>query len=193
MLFLGFTMPNVPVQARQQISASQYEAWLDGVAAGDTAAFEALYRATDRIIFAFALSLTGNREDAQDIMMDTYVKIRTGAHLYTSQGKPLAWIFTIARNLVRSRQRETHRQTPMESVEKTTRTIEDFESTLVLREALRVLGEQEREIVLLHAVSGMKHRELAAALGLPLATVLSKYARALRKLKRELIEGGQIK
>jgi RNA polymerase sigma-70 factor (ECF subfamily) len=43
--------------------------------------------------------------------------------------------------------------------------------------------------VVLHAVSGLKHREIAAALNLPLPTVLSKYNRALKKLKTHLSGG----
>lgn len=57
---------------------------------------------------------------------------------------------------------------------------------MVLLAALTILGEEERQIVMLHAVSGLKHREIAAALNLPLATTLSKYSRALIKLKRHL-------
>ena len=48
---------------------------------------------------------------------------------------------------------------------------------------MRNLSEEERQIVMLHAVAGFKHREIAATLDLPLATVLSKYNRALKKLK----------
>ena len=58
----------------------------------------------------------------------------------------------------------------------------------VLRAALSVLSEQERQVVMLHAVTGLKHREIAQLLELPLATVLSKYRRALKKLNL-LLEG----
>lgn len=188
MLGFFFTIPDMPAPARPQAPAAQVEAWLAGVARGEPEAFEALYRATDRTLYAFALSLTRNREDAQDVMMETYLKIRAGAGGYRPQGKPLAWIFTIARNVWRSAQRAAARETPCDELppSRESADADELERSLVLREALRVLDGQEREIVLLHAVSGLKHRELAAALGLPLATVLSKYARALRKLKREL-------
>ena len=46
------------------------------------------------------------------------------------------------------------------------------------------LNQQERQIVVLHAVSGFRHREIAQLLQLPLPTVLSKYHRALKKLKK---------
>ena len=51
---------------------------------------------------------------------------------------------------------------------------------------MKALSDSERQIVLLHAVGGMKHRETAALMELPLATVLSKYSRALKKLKAKL-------
>ena len=51
------------------------------------------------------------------------------------------------------------------------------------QDALAILGDQERKIVMLHAISGLKHREIAELLELPLATVLSKYHRALKKLR----------
>ena len=60
----------------------------------------------------------------------------------------------------------------------------------MLEAALKALGDEERQVVLLHAVSGLKHREIAQDLGLPLSTVLSRYNRALKKLKRHLTEEG---
>ena len=58
----------------------------------------------------------------------------------------------------------------------------------LLQGALASLADEERRIVLLHAVTGMKHREIAALLELPLPTVLSKYHRALKKM-RIFLEG----
>ena len=55
------------------------------------------------------------------------------------------------------------------------------EDRLLLQEGLGRLGEEERYILLLHA-GGLKHREIAALLELPLSTVLSKYHRGLKKL-----------
>ena len=63
------------------------------------------------------------------------------------------------------------------------------EDRAVLQAALGALDDQERQAVLLHAVSGLKHREIAEILELPLPTVLSKYHRALKKLRKQL-EGG---
>ena len=52
-----------------------------------------------------------------------------------------------------------------------------------VREVLSLLSESEREIVVMHAMWGFKHREIAKQLGMPLATVLSKYNRSIKKLR----------
>ena len=64
----------------------------------------------------------------------------------------------------------------------------DADERALLQGALARLADEERRIVLLHAVTGMKHREIAALLELPLPTVLSKYHRALKKM-RIFLEG----
>jgi RNA polymerase sigma-70 factor (ECF subfamily) len=58
----------------------------------------------------------------------------------------------------------------------------------VLNAAMRELSDEERQIVMLHAVSGLKHIEIAKLLTLPLPTVLSKYSRAKKKLQNLLKE-----
>lgn len=159
---------------------------------GDMAAFEELYRLTEKIIYAYILSILKNHADTQDVMQDTYLKIRSAAHLYKPQGKPLAWIFTIARNLSLMKIRISNRYADTEAF-----TLEndinfsyftDNDDKLILQAALNILDEQERGIILLHAVSGLKHRQIANNLSMPLSTVLSKYHRGLKKLRKYLSE-----
>lgn len=179
-------------QARQRIDAKTCEQLLLGVAEVESDAFERLYRLTARSVYAYALSLTRNSSDAQDAMMDTYLAIRSHSDRYVPQGKPMAWILTIARNAVRMQRRSTAREAPLEDIPEIQMTVHsDPDAALVLQEALRILSEQEREIVLLHAGSGLKHREIAAALSLPLSTVLSKYNRAIGKLRKQLNAAGE--
>ena len=66
--------------------------------------------------------------------------------------------------------------------------IENMADAMVLKTAFKILKEEERQIVLLHAGAGLKHREIAQDLKIPLPTVLSKYNRAVRKLKQYLRE-----
>jgi len=162
------------------------------IAQGEQDAFKQLYENTDRSVYSFILSIIRNSQDAEEIMQDTYLKVWTSAHLYTDQGKALAWIFTISRNLcyMRLRNRKRESDIPIEDLElgESCPQIENTVDRLVLESALEVLSEEERQIVLLHAGTGMKHREIAKTLGLPLATVLSKYSRSIKKLKINLSE-----
>ena len=165
------------------------EELLRQIALGSQQAFEELYRATDSAIYGYALSLMRNHHEAQDIMMDTYLKIRCAAHLYMPMGKPMAWILTITKNIARTKLRSAGRQIPLDDLEETTPSFDrDSEEAVALEQAMKVLGDQERQILILHAVTGLKHREIAEMLGMPLAMVLSKYARSLKKLKKALEE-----
>jgi len=163
------------------------------VGQGDPEAFEVLYRSTEKAVYALALSILRNPHDAEDIVQETYLKVRAAAHLYVPQGKPLAWLFTITKNLCRDLLRgQSRTEAAPDGAEDDLRFsyVSDPTDRLVLEAALKALGEEERQVVLLHAASGLKHREIARDLGLPLSTVLSRYSRALKKLQRYLTEEG---
>ena len=159
---------------------------------GDTEAFRTIYIHTANSVYGFLLSILKNKEDAEDLMQETYIKVREKAHLYQEQGKPLAWILTIAKNLAYMRLREKKKVVFIDIQE--TEVSLDFsdvanaEDRMVLEAAFRVLNWEERQIVVLHAISGLRHREIGQLLKKPLSTILSKYNRALKKLKREIEE-----
>lgn len=163
------------------------------VGKGDEEAFRQLYQNTDKTIYSFILSIIKNPRDAEEVMQETYLKIWTSAAGYKSQGKPLAWMFTIARNLCYMKFRDQKHQSDLglddldgNEAGAVCPQLENLADKLVLETALSILKEEEREIVLLHASAGMKHREIAANLQMPLATVLSKYNRAIKKLENYL-------
>ena len=60
------------------------------------------------------------------------------------------------------------------------------EDRLTLEKAFTILPENTCRIIMLHAISGMKHREIAELLNMPLSTILSKYNRGIKKLQSEL-------
>lgn len=166
------------------------EECLFNIAAGDRNAFETLYNMTHGGVYAFALSVVKNGHDAQDVMHDTYLKIHSAAPFYRANGTPMAWILTITKNLALSllRQRQKTADIAPEEWDDHIPAVEDTdrEERISLTEALKGLTEEERQIVVLHAVSDLKHRQIAQLLDLPLPTVLSKYRRALKKLEHNL-------
>jgi len=167
------------------------------IGASDMTAFDELYHLTERTLYAYALSLAKNHEEALDLMQDTYVKVISAAHLYKPMGKPLAWLFTIAKNLYLSKLRKNKREVYSDSGGIADGAgfsyVTDPEDKIVLEAALNLLSDEERQIVLLHAVSGLKHMEIAHSIGLTLSTTLSKYHRALKKLRYHLEERGTLK
>lgn len=161
---------------------------LSEIAAGSAAAFKELYALTSDTVYGFALSILKNSHDAEDIMQEAYVKIYKSADTYQKQGKPLAWILTIVRNLCYNRIRDTKQH---EDIADYTHSISDNGhengiNAIILEEAMNVLNEEERQIVMLHSMTGMKHREIAQIVDMPVSTVLSKYNRSLKKLKQAL-------
>ena len=160
------------------------------MAGGDQAALADLYAATRAAVFGFALSLLKNAHDAEDVLQDTYIVLWQAAKDYVSMGKPMAWILTVTRSLCLQKLRQHKRQTDLPP--------EDWElwlqgkaglsqeDRIALRQCLEQLDDRERQIIVLHAVAGLKHREIAALLDIPLSTALSKYHRGLKKLRQHL-------
>jgi len=190
-LFLNVVVPeNTDCDKHKKLIID--ETIFDRIAANDMAAFEEFYRLTERTVYAFVLATLKNHDDALDVVQDTYLKIRAAAHLYKPMGKPMAWVFTIARNLSISKLRFKQKNDSIEITDMENDLnfsyITEHDNRLILQTALQILNSEETEIILLHAVSGFTHREIAKNLEMKLSTVLSKYHRGLKKLKKYLIE-----
>lgn len=173
--------------------AAELDTMLRGVAAGDRDALARLYRYARTAVYGLALGYLKNPEDARDVTQDVFVRVWEAAPDYRPSGSPMGWILTITKNLCLSRLRREERRGTLDDREWDAIPDEgpavSAEDRAALQTALAALGEQERRVVLLHAAGGLKHREIAKLLELPLPTVLSKYHRALKKL-RILLEGG---
>ena len=185
---LAFIMTVPPSRSERQDGV--IENYIAKIAAGDQETLTLLYQQTSAAVYGFALSILKNKQDAEDVLQDTYIQIWNAAGGYTPKGKPLAWIFTITRNLALMRIREQSRTVTIEPESWQSLFADEpavtSEDQLVLASLMETLSDQERQIVVLHAAAGLKHREIAKLLELPLPTVLSKYRRALSKLKTKL-------
>ena len=174
----------------QEKNEAVLEDYIQAIAKEDATAFEALYEQTRTAVYGFALSVLKNTHDAEDVLQESFVRIHYGAKDYTPTGKPMAWIMTITKNLCmrKFRERKNLSDLPQEDWELYIEANErmSVDDKLVIEQVMKTLSDEERQIVVLHALSGFKHREIAKMLDLPLATVLSKYHRALKKLKDHL-------
>ena len=157
------------------------------IAGGDKDALADLYSRTRPAVYRAAFHAAPSPQDAEDVTQDAFVRIWDTAASYRPQGKPMAWVLTITRNLAISRLREHGRTEPLVQEDWQDRLADNpavtHEDRMMLEAVLSALSDEERQIVTLHALTGLRHREIAALLGLPLPTVLSKYSRALKKLQ----------
>ena len=76
------------------------ETYLSQIAEGSKDGLALLYEQTYAAVYGFALSILRNPQDAEDVQHDTYIQIWKAASSYRPTGKPMAWIFTITRNLL---------------------------------------------------------------------------------------------
>ncbi len=161
------------------------------VASGDEKAFEELYRLTYRPLFSFLLSLTADQENARDLMQETYLSVFVSAKNYREQGNPLAWIMKIGKNLfLMGKRNKDNNIILLEDTDESFReisfnSIEDIETRELLQMLFMILSREERSIIALHDLSGFKHREIAEILEIPVGTVLSRYHRAIRKMREK--------
>lgn len=157
--------------------------------------FEELYRLSSAAVFGLAVSIVGNQVDAEDVVQEVYINIYDKANQYQGGNKAMAWIFTITRNqsLMKIRDRNKRKHVNLDDVYDVgiDNNIEDeMYNENLINKILEILNEDERQIVVMHSMSNIKHKEIAVLMKLPLSTVLSKYNRALKKLKKELVVNG---
>ena len=187
MLSMLMTTEYAPAEDRHEL-----QQLLIHIAGGEGEALAELYQRTRSAVYGLALSYLKNAHDAQDLTQDVYVQVWDRAEQYRLTGSPMGWLLAVCRNLCLMRLRREERHAALSEEEWDAIPARecglDADERTLLQGALASLADEERRIVLLHAVTGLKHREIAALLELPLPTVLSKYHRALKKM-RSFLEG----
>lgn len=151
------------------------------IAKEDTSALHDLYELISKNVYAFALSILKNHDDALEVTQDTFVSIYNNANKYEEKDKPMAWILTITRNLSYMRLRKERHLADIVDLEFAKE--DNHDDRVFVKYLLDKLTCEEREIVVLHIVNGFKFHEIATLLDLKLSTVLSKYHRAIKRIK----------
>lgn len=170
--------------------ATELEALLTRIAQGEKDALASLYERTHSAVYGFAMSLSHCPADAEDVLQETYINVYSAAERYVPKGKPMAWIMTIAKNLAKMRLREVKKDCELPEEDWSGYLADNpsvsSDERILLQKALDILSAEQKQIVMLHAVAGIKHREIAKLLDMPIATVLSKYSRAVNKLRHAM-------
>ena len=100
-------------QKTEEPDCAAIEALLSRIKDGDRHAMELLDHRTAKNVYGYALSMLKSTTDAEDVLHDCYIQIFQKAWLYRSEGKPMAWILTIVKNLCRDAMRKRKKTDPL--------------------------------------------------------------------------------
>ncbi|HEY8105866.1 MAG TPA: sigma-70 family RNA polymerase sigma factor, partial [Gemmatimonadales bacterium] len=175
--------------------------------AGEEAAYRELIRRYERPLFSLLYRMVRDRELAEDLSQETFVKALNAIESYRPEFKFSSWIFKIANNAaidhLRRRELDTlslegspHAETP-EAVEATALQIGDRQESPLdavearelggrIEQAIGQLRPEYRSCILLRHVEGRAYEEIAEILNLPLGTVKTYIHRARNELRQAL-------
>lgn len=161
--------------------------------AGELSAFEQLYERLSGKLRGYLASLTWSREQAEDLLQETFLQIHRSRHLYLPMKPVLAWVFAIARHCYFMECRTFQRKRRLEVFNDddgleipVPSSMESFPDRLALRRALRELPEERREPLLLHHVWGFSYDEIAGLLGTSPGAARVRSHRSLQELRERL-------
>ncbi len=176
--------------------------------AGEVRAFEILLTRHRRPVYNFVLRFVGDKETAEDLLQETFMRVIKGADAYKRQAKFTTWLYTIARNLcVDQTRRRKHRRhasldAPMSADEESGTLLDVIPSKEMgsdrktvnkelnarMQGAIAALGEEQREVFLMREFLDMPFKQIADVVGVPENTVKSRMRYALEKLRLDLEE-----
>ncbi len=160
---------------------------------GDWEALESLYRSYQTPVFNLAWRLCRSREDAEDVLQETFIEVARSIGAYRGDGSLIAWIKRIAASkaLMRLRKDKRTAADPLPDAD-------DLPSghpaapaappaaRVDLERALTQLTATARAVVWLHDVEGYTHDQIAAAMGKTASFSKSQLARAHVRLREQL-------
>ena len=178
---------------------------------GREAAFRELIRRYERPVFSLVYRMVRDRETAEELAQDTFVKALNNIERYSPEFKLSSWLFKIANNLAIDHLRKARLRTVSLSGSPDAATASEVEATsfeiagheptaLEALEARELGGAIERAIgrlrpeyracIIMRHVEGRSYEEIASTLDLPLGTVKTYIHRARLELRKMLDESG---
>jgi RNA polymerase sigma-70 factor (ECF subfamily) len=192
------------IQPKVEEPLTEEQALVATAKGGDIGAFEKLVRKYDRNVFRIANHITQNREDAEDVVQDAFLKAFQNLEQFQGQSKFYTWLVRIAVNeaLMRLRRRRPERMVSLDEDINTgedtiPREVADWapnpeqlynQSELrdILQKTIQGLPPSFRTVFVLRDVEGLSTEETADALGLSIPAVKSRLLRARLQLRDRL-------
>ena len=180
---------NIDTKGGDRLTDSQFEQCMQAMIAGDKNGLHSIYQAYVTYIYAIIYDILKNKEDAEDVTTEFFIKLWKVADKYQFGGKHRAWLGKIAHNMaidyIRTKKYHASYEETIETEEIGQETFEEQTITkLTLKEAVETLDGTEQEIVNMKVLGQLTFKEIAAILQKPMGTISWKYRQAMEKLRR---------
>ncbi len=168
---------------------------------GDNYAFDLLVKRYKEPLLNFVYRFVGEREEAEDIVQETFLRLFKNKHYYREIAKFSTWIYTIAGNLAKTELRRRKRRKLL-SISHFMSSDKDYDipdedsnperdtntviTDKIIQQAIDKLSPKFKQVILLRDVQGFSYEEIAEIVGIPLGTVKSRVNRARLKLQEDL-------
>lgn len=167
------------------------------VLGGDTAAFEYLFDRYRDAIHRLFLQRTGNAEDADDLLQETFIKVYMNLHRYSPEYTFGQWLYTIARNTFIDFTRKSRSDLPIDerfsapaaTAPTPEESIINSQQRVQIEHYLESLPEQYKKLFRLRFIDEYSYEEIAEKLHLPMGTVKTQIHRARERMCRLITEG----
>ena len=149
-------------------------------------------------LYSYALALSRNRVDAEDLVQETYVRAIPAVRRLRKESNVKSWMFTILRNIWLNQLRQRRVQIPGTDIDQILPTFrapnaKDPQTLLLtsvdqdqVRQAILRLPVESREVILLREFEDLSYQEIAGVLKCPIGTVMSRLHYAKKVLKEKL-------
>ncbi|NOX89418.1 MAG: sigma-70 family RNA polymerase sigma factor [Calditrichaeota bacterium] len=168
---------------------------------GDNYAFNLLVKRYKDPLLNFVYRFVGEKEEAEDIVQETFLRLFKNKHYYREIAKFSTWIYTIAGNLAKTELRRRRRRKLL-SISHFMTSEKDYDipdedsnperetntviTDRIIQKAIDKLTPKFKQVIILRDIQGFSYEEIAEIVGIPLGTVKSRVNRARLKLQEDL-------
>ena len=185
------------------MTEKDFEKCIKAINHGKKDGLHQIYEEYAPYIYGIVRSVLQNREDAEDVTSDFFIKLWEKSDSYKPGNGHKGWMATIARNLAIDKIRKYRKEEPVDfsasgDEEETQNQIgkaamnaaadanveAQVISDISIKEALETLNEKEKNVIHMKIMGEMTFQEIADLLGEPLGTITWRYREAIKKLRR---------
>lgn len=178
---------------------------IERASAGDSSAFNRLMEAHEKRMYAVALRMCANREDAQDCLQEAMLRVYRAISGFKGQSTFSTWVYRITMNtcLDELRRKKNRQNTSLDNLldmgwsptdegDTPERHAVRSEARRRLHGAIRELPDDMRAAIVLRDIQGLSYEEIAQTLDINVGTIKSRISRGREKLREKLKENAEL-